>query len=177
MRMCGIAAVLAFATSASSFASSIDLTGDWILEANEVTYPYFHWTATLTITQGAGSPDHLPLSGSFYWVGTSPTESGSNTGYEDFQDGANGTSSYFNSLTNTFHVSGYRLRDLVSTIPGWTLTLGTYTADVSPDGNSLLNGSWPGSYPGIWEAHRVIPEPATLSVLAFGALAVLRRRR
>ena len=58
-------------------------------------------------------------------------------------------------------------------VTGWTLK---YATDVSDDGMTIVGyGINPG---GDWEAWRaVVPEPATLSLLALGGSAVIRRRR
>lgn len=123
-------------------ASALTLTGDWLLTGNDTGYPYSTWTADLTIAQSDGAGDRHSLSGSFHWLGIAST--GEISGWEDFADGVQGKSSYVDFSTMKFHVEGYQVRDASSTIPNHYLGPANYEADVSPDGNSLVNGVWGG---------------------------------
>jgi hypothetical protein len=165
-------------TASSSARASVILTGDWFLVGEEPDYPHVHWTANLQITQGAPSGTQYPLSGSFYWTGSNGDVAGTIWGWEDFDNTQR--PSYFDSATMRVHIEGYQLRDKGSTVPGYVLGLGVYDADVSADGNHFTNGSWPGSYPGVWHADRVedVPEPCALILcIGLGLLACALRQR
>ena len=95
-------------------------------------------------------------------------------GWEDFEDGINGTQSYFDVDTMQVHIEGYQIRDPGSTTLGY-LALCVYDADVAPDGQHLINGVWIGGMPGTWEAE-LVPEPATIILVGLGGLIVFRKR-
>jgi hypothetical protein len=64
---------------------------------------------------------------------------------------------------------------------GYTLGLAVYDADVTSDGNHLINGAWNSGMPGVWSAERVLPAPSALvaliSMSVMGLMAYAWRRR
>ena len=135
------------------------------------------WGETLNIVQ---TPEPIgsqyALSGSFYWYGTEHNNPDAHMwGWEDFEDGINGTQSYFDVDTMQVHIEGYQIRDPGSTTLGY-LALCVYDADVAPDGQHLINGVWIGGMPGTWEAE-LVPEPATIILVGLGGLIVFRKRK
>jgi len=154
--------------------ATLDLTGEWSLTGEDNTTS---WGENLNIIQ---SPEPVgnryELTGSFYWYGTGQNNPEEHMwGWEDFEDGINGTQSYFDVDTMRVHIEGYQIRDSGSTTFGY-LALCVYDADVAPDGQHLINGVWIGGMPGTWEAE-LIPEPATVILMGLGGLIVLRKRK
>jgi hypothetical protein len=166
--------IMVIAVLSSPSYATLDLTGEWSLTGED---NLISWGENLYIIQ-APEPieSHYPLSGSFYWYGTSHIYPEDHMwGWEDFEDGINGTQSYFDVDTMRVHIEGYQIRDSGSTTLGY-LALSVYDADVAPDGQHLINGVWIGGMSGTWEAE-LIPEPATVILVGLGGLIVLRKRK
>lgn len=155
--VCAALTVAVGALAAGAAMGAVDLTGKWRVTGENTEWPFWQWTGDLYITQTSADPDRHVLAGTFWWEATDADNPGTASAWEDFHDGLFQRESYFNENGLVLRIEGYRLREVADDLPNGRIAVTEYTAEVSADGKSLLNGEWNGENVrhGIWSAERV----------------------
>ncbi len=150
-----LAAAAVVACSATGAMAQVDMTTpNWVVTGRDSS----NWNGSL-----------------LYFTTQTPTANGwALTGYADWISfGNNRGRELFNGTLGNDLVLRFQGFQLINPIG---ITTGNYVANVTLDGNNIINGSWTGGSAGVWSAVRV-PTPGAAAVLGLGGLLAARRRR